>query len=131
VSALSAFQPIADLWERADRKVSLKQWVSNGESPLILARNYRSDEGVAAINRILLHQIASSVLAEPESATGSRFWFLFDDLNGAGRLNSLLPLLNARSKGVRCALVLPTLMDSEKIIANKPQWTKSLPAAPQ
>jgi type IV secretory pathway TraG/TraD family ATPase VirD4 len=94
----------ANNWERAGRKVSLKQWVNNGESPLVLTRNYRFDNGVDVINRILLNQITSFVLAEPESATGSRFWFLFDDLHGASRLESLRPLLNARAKGVRCAL---------------------------
>ncbi len=104
VAALIRLESTAMNWERAGRKVSLKQWTSNGESPLILTRNYQFDDGVDAINRILLNQIAYFILAGPESATGSRFWFLFDDMNGAGRLSSLPPLLNGRSRGVRCAL---------------------------
>jgi type IV secretory pathway TraG/TraD family ATPase VirD4 len=104
LSFLIPLQATANLWERAGRKVSLKQWVSNGESPLILAGDARFYERVAAINRILLNQITSFILAEPESATSSRFWFFFDDLNSVGRLDSLPSLLNARAKGVRCAL---------------------------
>lgn len=104
-NALTPLEPIAALWEKTTRKVSLNQWAQRGESVLVLARHFRYADASTAINRVIFKCLSTALLSGPESPRRPRMWFFIDELQEAGRLNGLTSLLNdGRSKGVRCVL---------------------------
>ena len=97
-------QPVAALWERREPKISLKEWVTRGDSIIVLGGKEDLQASLEPINRVMFKMIAEAFLAERESPQISRLWFFCDELKTAGRLDSLPRLMNARSKGVRCVL---------------------------
>ena len=97
-------EPVAALWQRTQRKISLKEWVKKGDSILVLGGREDLQASLEHINRAALKMASSDFSVEDESALRSRLWFFCDELKFAGRLDSLPILLNSRSKGVRCVL---------------------------
>jgi hypothetical protein len=103
-NCMAGLATIAALWKHAQRKMSLKQWVSAGDSILVLGESADLQAPLQRMNRLACSMIFTSFLSEPESPRRCRLWFFCDDLRGAGRLDLLPALLNGRSKGVRCVL---------------------------
>ena len=108
-NAMEGLKPIAAAWNHTDRKISLRQWAAKGRSILVLGPGCEKDGSVQVVNRAAFSIIAKVVLAGLESPGLSRLWFFCDDLPAAGRLDSLLAMLNLRSKGVRCVLGVQAL----------------------
>lgn len=103
-NATVPLEPVAALYERSARKISLRQWVKTGGSILVLGGKENLQASLQPLNRIVFAIISTEFLSEPESPTRARLWFFNDELKSAGRLETLPQLLNARSKGVRCVL---------------------------
>jgi len=97
-------EPVAALWERTERKISLRRWVRDGGSILVLGGKENLQSALEPLNRVAFKIISSDFLSERESPVRSRLWFYCDELKTAGRLDSLPQMLNARSKGVRAVL---------------------------
>ncbi len=104
VTRMAEFKAIAALWKHTGSKISLKEWLSARGSILVLAENLKLHPSLQHINRCAFTTISTAFLSEPESPKESRLWFFCDDLVGAGWLDLLPALMNARSKGVRCVL---------------------------
>ena len=97
-SRLAPFEPIAAMWTKADRSVSLADWV-NGEFVLVLASNEAVRTPLDAINRVVFKRATELVLAMEESSR-RRTWFFLDEVREAGKLPGLSALLTkGRSKG--------------------------------
>jgi len=103
-NAMVKLKPVASLWKHAKTKISLKEWVKNGDSILVLGGREDLQASLQPINRIAVKIISTTFLAGAESAQHARLWFFCDELKTAGRLDALPALLNGRSKGVRCVL---------------------------
>ena len=100
---LQPFEFIAAAWDRAERKISLRDWVAS-ESILVLGNDEAVRSALDSINRVIFRRIVELTLAESESAT-RRTWFFLDELRQAGALDGLNNLLTAgRSKGA-CVVV--------------------------
>lgn len=97
-SRLAPYEPIAAMWTKADRSVSLNDWV-NGEFVLVLASNEAVRTPLDAINRVVFKRATELVLAKEESSR-RRTWFFLDEVREAGKLPGLSALLTkGRSKG--------------------------------
>jgi hypothetical protein len=103
-NATRKLRVVAALWEHTADKISLKSWVENGDSILVLAGKENLQASLEPLNRVAFKMISSEFLSQRESPVYSRLWFFCDELKTAGRLDSLPALMNARSKGVRCVL---------------------------
>ena len=100
---IQRYQYIAAAWERAEKKVSLKDWV-NGEYILILGNDEEARSAVDAINQVIFKRVTELVLNQSESFT-RRTWIVLDELKEAGTLPGLTPLLSkGRSKGA-CVVI--------------------------
>ncbi len=103
-NAMDDLKPVAALWEHTKQKISLRTWVKEGDSILVLAGRENQQASLQTINRVVIDTIATDFSSEPESPIRSRLWFFCDELKTAGRLEALTTLQNCRSKGVRCVL---------------------------
>jgi hypothetical protein len=103
-------EPVAALWEHADRKTGLNQWATSGGSILVLgAKGSELRTALQDVNRAALKTISRKLLSEPESPRRSRLWFFGDDFVTAGQFDCLRAMLDGRSKGIRCALCFQDL----------------------
>ena len=103
VGTMTAYEPIAALWSRAEKRLSLQEWVE-GESILVLAHSEKAETPVTAINRVLFTRLAQLLLDQPDSAT-RRSWLFLDEVPKIKSLEKLeLLLTNGRSKGICCVL---------------------------
>lgn len=104
-NATGKLEAVANFWDHAERKISLKEWVKTGDSILVLGEREPVKTLVQRINHLAFGMISTTLFTEPMSPRHSRLWFFCDDLMGAGRLD-LLPavLKTTRSQGVRCVL---------------------------
>ncbi len=104
---IASLRPVAALWHHADRRFSLRDWISSN-SILVLGNMEDLRYPIDAINRALFQRLVELVLSQSESAT-RRTWFFLDELKEMGRLNALPRLLTkGRSKGVRAVLAFQT-----------------------
>lgn len=95
---LQPFEFIAAAWDRAESRISLREWLSS-DSILVLGNDEAVRSALDSINRVIFRRIVELTLAESESAT-RRTWFFLDELRQAGALDGLNNLLTAgRSKG--------------------------------
>ena len=105
-TVMTELEPVAALWHQKDPKdkQSLREWVEQGDSILVLGGNEDNRESLQILNRAMLKIVTATLFTLDESPTKTRMWFFCDELSDAGRLDGLPALLNARSKGVRCVL---------------------------
>jgi type IV secretory pathway TraG/TraD family ATPase VirD4 len=100
---LQRYQYIAAAWDRADKKISLKEWLKD-EYILVLGNDEAMRSALDAINQVIFKRLSELVLSQPESET-RRTWFFLDELRQAGRLDGLNSLLTmGRSKGA-CVVI--------------------------
>jgi|GEM_PF-2641789 len=106
-NTMRTLRPVAACWEHT-RKFSLKKWLVDEESILVLAGK-PGEVALQVINRVICKILSAELLKGEESPRKSRFWFFCDELKDAGQLDSLSDFVNGRSKGIRCVLGLQDL----------------------
>ena len=95
---LGKYQFVAAAWERAERSISLAEWLTS-ESILVLGNDEQARTALDAINQVIFKRLSELILAQTESET-RRTWIFLDELRQAGPLNGLSALLTkGRSKG--------------------------------
>ena len=100
---IQRYQYIAAAWEKAERRVSLRDWIKN-EYVLVLGNDEETRSAVDAINQVIFKRVTEIILNQSESFT-RRTWILLDELKEAGELPGLASLLSkGRSKGA-CVVI--------------------------
>ena len=95
---------IASLWDRAEEKISLRDWVSNQESILLLGSDNLRAIAMAELNRMMLTYLTLAVLDLPDD-DDRRVWFLLDEFTSLGKIKQVQDLLyKGRSKGASVIL---------------------------
>ena len=103
VSYMESYEIVAALWEKAEDKVSLEEWVA-GEFILVLGTDERLRAAIDPINRAIFERLTELVLSSSESTT-RKTWFFIDEAREAGELKGLGKLLTkGRSKGA-CVVI--------------------------
>lgn len=102
-SRLQRYNVVAALWEHAQEKLSLREWVTD-KSVLIVPNHPRFREALRPVHQLLFDFVADQILSQPDSRE-RKSWFVLDEVRDMGRLGNLFHMANeGRSKGV--ALVL-------------------------
>ena len=105
-SRMSYYRPVAALWQRAEEKISIREWL-NEESVLLLGTTATAKTSLDAINEQVFRILTEEVDVQPNSST-RRTWVVIDEARLAGPLlkAELLPFLavKGRSRGVCLAL---------------------------
>jgi len=104
---------VAAAWERATEKISLEDWLKNGESVLLLGSSPKMESTFRELNRAILHRAAQLIREQGEAEREGRgrpprqTWIVVDELREAGRMEGLNSLLvEGRSKGACVVLGL-------------------------
>lgn len=96
------FRPLAARWEHTTRKISLKQWVKEGGTILVLGRDIvRGDAtttATAVLNRFVMTRLTQLLLSQPDVDDPSTFLF-FDELHTI-HIDLVDLATQGRSKGV-------------------------------
>lgn len=110
-NALGSMRTVAKLWDRCgDRKMSLRKWMREESSIVLLGAPPNQAETTSAINRVMFELMADEARSRPASNGRDHFWFFIDELAEAGKINGLAGLLGTgRSKGVRAVVGFQTL----------------------
>ncbi|MBW4660239.1 MAG: type IV secretion system DNA-binding domain-containing protein [Drouetiella hepatica Uher 2000/2452] len=90
---------VAALWDKAEEKISLRDWVSNQESILLLGSDNLRVVAMSQLNRMILTYLTLAVLDLPDN-DDRRVWFLLDEFTSLGKIKKVQDLLyKGRSKG--------------------------------
>lgn len=106
LTVTSSFEIIAACWDRAQVKVSLREWISS-EGILVLGNDEQNRSAIDTINRLVFQRLSELMLAQPEihPPNPRRTWIFLDEVREMGRLEGMSRLLTkGRSKGVTVAL---------------------------
>ena len=97
---------VAAAWELATEKVSLVDWLKDGESVLLLGSSPKMESTFRELNRAILHRAAQLIREQGEADREGngrpprQTWIVVDELREAGRLDGFYSLLvEGRSKG--------------------------------
>jgi hypothetical protein len=94
---------VAALWEKAENRFSLNQWVEES-SILMFCCDPVHQHSLEPINRAIFAR-ASNLLLSQHKKTAGNTWVFLDEVREAGKLDGLRSLLNlGRSKGVGVVL---------------------------
>ncbi len=95
------YRILAARWEHAPTKISLKKWIKEGGTILVLGRDFvQSDTvgtSIAVLNRFITTSLAQLILSQPDTKEPSTFLF-FDELHTI-KLELVDLATQARSKG--------------------------------
>ena len=100
---LGPFDVVAALWDAAESKVSLRDWLSS-ESILVLGNDEAYRSSLDVINQVIFKRIVELLLAQPETTMG-RTWFFLDEVKEAGNLDALGRLMT-KGRSVGASVVL-------------------------
>jgi len=91
---------VAALWQRAERRISLRRdWIERG-SIVLLAYQPAYSQSLEPINRAIFRFLSDEMLARPNDRN-RRSWVFLDEAREAGRLDGLRKLLTqGRDKGI-------------------------------
>ncbi len=105
-SRMSYFKPIAALWQRIDRRLSIRLWLET-ESILLLGANATARTSLDAINEQIFRVMTEEVDVLGNSAS-RRIWCWIDEARLSGPLlhSDLLPFLAVKGRSRGVALVL-------------------------
>lgn len=105
LSRINRFAPIAAAWSAARKRFSLKAWIDEANSVLVLPRDYSCKDPLDAINRVLFTRATQLLLSQPDVPDDQVRTFLYvDEARNLGPLD-LTPLLTeGRSRGVAATL---------------------------
>lgn len=100
---LGPLDVVAALWESAESKVSLREWL-NSESILVLGNDEAYRSSLDIINQVIFKRVVELILAQPETNMG-RTWFFLDEVKEAGNLDALGRLMT-KGRSVGASVVL-------------------------
>jgi hypothetical protein len=107
-SLVLPYEPVAACWERAKRKVSIRDW-AHEQNVAVLGNSEESREAIDSINRCVFRRAGEVTLALPESKT-REIWFFVDELADAGQLDGIRSLAKkGRSKGGRIFIAFQSI----------------------
>jgi len=90
---------IAALWDGAKEKISLRDWVRNDESILLLSSDNLRHVAMSELNRMILTYLILALLDLPDDSN-RRVWFGLDEFTSLGKIKMVQDLLyKGRSKG--------------------------------
>jgi type IV secretory pathway TraG/TraD family ATPase VirD4 len=102
------FEPIAGCWEKAHKRVSIKEWAKS-EYVLVLGNSEVSRSAIDTINRCIFKRV-SDVLLDSGESSSRRSWVFLDEAADAGRLLGLISLAKkGRSKGTCIVLAFQSI----------------------
>ena len=106
VSRMAYHKPVATIWQRATRKLSLRAWLTS-ESILLLGANATSQRALDALNEIIFRVIVEEIDMQVDSNT-RRTWIWIDEARLAGPLlqQDLIPTLCVKGRSRGACLVL-------------------------
>ncbi|MFO1458719.1 MAG: type IV secretion system DNA-binding domain-containing protein [Verrucomicrobiota bacterium] len=107
-NTMNLYRPIAALSDAAKSPpVSIKRWIQEEESVLILGNHEAAREATDTLNRLLFRQLSKSLIDRQGRIEGDETWVFLDEVREAGVLGGLRQLLlRGRSKGVSVAMSL-------------------------
>jgi Cdc6-like AAA superfamily ATPase len=100
---LGPFDVVAALWDAAESKVSLRDWL-HSESILVLGNDEAYRSSLDVINQVIFKRIVELLLAQPATSMG-RTWFFLDEVKEAGNLDALGRLMT-KGRSVGASVVL-------------------------
>ena len=100
---LGPLDVVAALWESAESKVSLREWLKT-ESILVLGNDEAYRSSLDIINQVIFKRVVELLLAQPETNMG-RTWFFLDEVKEAGNLDALGRLMT-KGRSVGASVVL-------------------------
>lgn len=99
ITKLGPFEPIAEAWDNAERKMSIAKWLKS-VSILILGNDERIRSSLDTMNQLIVTVISQQSLTMSESSTRMT-WCIFDEFREAGKITGLSNMIvRGRSKGV-------------------------------
>ena len=106
VSRMAYHKPVAAIWQRVDKKLSLREWLTS-ESILLLGANATSQRALDALNEIIFRVIVEEIDMQGDSNT-RRTWIWIDEARLAGPLlnKDLIPTLCVKGRSRGACLVL-------------------------
>jgi hypothetical protein len=105
LSRINRFAPIAASWSAAPKRFSLKSWIEDANSVLVLPRDYACKDPLDALNRVIFTRVTQLLLAQPDVPDDHVRTFTFvDEARNLGPLDLTPVLTEGRSKGVACTL---------------------------
>lgn len=105
LSRISRFAPIAAAWSAAKGRFSLKGWIKDANTVLLLPRDYSCKEPLDAMNRVLFTRATQLLLSQPDVPDDQvRTFFYIDEARNLGPLDLTPILVEGRSRGVACTL---------------------------
>jgi len=105
-NTMALYRPIAALSDSASAKpVSIKRWLQEEQSILLLGNRESAREATDTLNRLLIRQFSKFILDRDGQISGDETWLFLDEVREAGALSGLRQLLlRGRSKGVAIAM---------------------------
>jgi hypothetical protein len=105
LSRINRFAPIAASWSAAPKRFSLKAWIEEANSVLVLPRDYSCKDPLDALNRVIFTRVTKILLSQPDVPDDVVGTFMFvDEARNLGPLDLTPILTEGRSKGVACVL---------------------------
>lgn len=106
VSKMRYYAPIAALWQRSNRRLSIREWLSD-DSILLLGSNATAKASLDALNGQIFKVMTEEIDAQTNSSTRRTFVWL-DEARLAGSLlkSELLPFLAVKGRSRGAALVI-------------------------
>ena len=109
-SKLEVYIPIAALWYRAKRKLSLKDW-ANGESIIVLGHDPENAISLRALNALIFDR-AAQILLKKENVNHPQTYLFCDELGTLQKLSMLEETAKTgRSKGISIAVGFQSIDD--------------------
>ena len=109
-SKLEVYIPIAALWQRAKKKLSLKDW-ANSESIIVLGHDPENAVSLRALNALIFDR-AAQILLKKENVDRPKTWLFCDELGTLQKLSMLEETAKTgRSKGISLAVGFQSVDD--------------------
>jgi hypothetical protein len=105
LSRISRFGPIAASWSAARKRFSLKAWIEEANSVLVLPRDYSCKDPLDALNRVVFTRATQLLLSQSDMPDDQVRTFKFvDEARNLGPLDLTPILTEGRSRGVAAVL---------------------------
>lgn len=106
VSRMAYFRSIAAIWQRTNKRLSLRRWLDD-DSVLLLGVNATARAALDAINEILFRVLVEEIDMQENSST-RRSWIWIDEARLSGPLlrGEMLPYLAVKGRSRGACLVL-------------------------
>ncbi|TWU62349.1 Coupling protein TraD [Crateriforma conspicua] len=105
-SRMNYFRPVAALWQRCERAISIRHWLQS-DSILLLGMNASSQMALNAINETVFRVVVEEIDSQADSRS-RRTWIWIDEARLSGPIlrGPLLPYLAVKGRSRGACLVL-------------------------